>query len=526
MSYRTAKREVLSEKYPLFSGWFVDNVENIDMWPQYSPYLRNARPDWASVVQRPWHQLFATLTAWSYPKGIGSYLRANSANDVLVVRHNKDSDEKLVTITEAWVVTDINTSTFIASDNRMTFTNVGDVIYCMNGSDLFGKLNGTTYTRPTTWVASFAPSFSVIFNGCHWASWRSTNSNLVYKSVANNYEDFNSSGSDTFTFPEQITGLSVNNEALFYFTPNTISVTGFNDVVDQAWSLTFNNRPLQTKEGSVNNASIVTAWKNTYFVTPSNKISMIARGANINWFEVMELSERENAGISKIMSTLDPDQTDSFGYFLPKENLIKRHFKSYWNTFNDVCIVYSTLKLNNNFWVDTQKYFYDGIYFKGKNYTLSMIENKVFQDEYSNDDDGSAIPFEYHTKVFYMWDPTIKKILRESRTLLDINELAEVTQEIWLEWANADSKIIDIDNIEWTTGGIWTIMVWDEAIGAWATDDDYKETYILRTKWDLNKKWRTIQWRFRNSVIGSKVRLKAINPKIEYLDPLTTALTI
>jgi hypothetical protein len=62
-----------------------------------------------------------------------------------------------------------------------------------------------------------------------------------------------------------------------------------------------------------------------------------------------------------------------------------------------------------------------------------MIEEKVYQDEYSFDDEGSAIPFEYHTKEFYVADPTIKKILWESRTLLDINELAELTQEIWID---------------------------------------------------------------------------------------------
>ena len=53
----------------------------------------------------------------------------------------------------------------------MTFTNIGDVIYCFNGSDLMGKLSGTTYSTVTAAVpASFAPSFSVMFGGSHWAS--------------------------------------------------------------------------------------------------------------------------------------------------------------------------------------------------------------------------------------------------------------------------------------------------------------------------------------------------------------------
>ena len=68
-----------------------------------------------------------------------------------------------------------------------------------------GKLSGTTYTTVIASVpASFAPSFSVEFGGSHWASGWSANSNKVYKSVADNYEDFTGSGSDSFTFSEQI----------------------------------------------------------------------------------------------------------------------------------------------------------------------------------------------------------------------------------------------------------------------------------------------------------------------------------
>ena len=152
----------------------------------------------------------------------------------------------------------------------------------MNGSDNFGKLSGTTYTTPSTGIASFAPAFSVVFSGSHWASGWSTNSNKVYKSVADNYEDFSSTGSDSFTFSEQIVGLSANLQSLFYFTKNTISVTGVGDITDTAGTLTFNTRALNVKEGAVNNASIVEVGDATYFLSSSNAISKIARGTSIN----------------------------------------------------------------------------------------------------------------------------------------------------------------------------------------------------------------------------------------------------
>jgi hypothetical protein len=62
-----------------------------------------------------------------------------------------------------------------------------------------------------------------------------------------------------------------------------------------------------------------------------------------------------------------------------------------------------------------------------------MIEPKVYQDEINQDDEDAGIEFEYWTKEFYISEPTYKKILWETRTLLDINELAEPTQEIWID---------------------------------------------------------------------------------------------
>ncbi len=150
------------------------------------------------------------------------------------------------------------------------------------------------------------------------------------------------------------------------------------------------------------------------------------------------------------MSTLDIDQTASFGYYLPKENLIKWFFKTSGATFNDICIIYDMTK--DAFLVDSQKFFYDGLFFKGVNYTISMLEPKVYQDEYAQDDEDSPIPFEYWTKEFYISDPTYKKILWETRTLLDINELASLTQEIWIDGGLKDTKTVDIDNFNIAAG--------------------------------------------------------------------------
>jgi len=530
MSYESAIWLKLAEKEWVFSGWYVDNTLSINLAEYYSPYLRNARLDWQSIKIRPWHQIFAELTAWSYPKGIGSYLRTDPANDRLVIRHNQDTTEKLVTIEEDWTVLGIDTSTNIASDNRMFFQNVADVIYCMNGSDPFGMLSWTTYTTPSTGVNNFAPAFSVVFNSSHWAAGRPTNPNIVYKSVADDYDDFSGSWSDTFSFNETITGLSASTQALFYFTKNTISVTWPNDIQDTAGTITYTTRTLQTTEWASNNACIVEVWSNVYYLSSSNAINVIAQGANIYGYEIQDLSERKYQGISKLMQSLDKDQSSAFGYLLPWEMLIKWFFRSNGATFNDICVVYDITK--DKFLVDWQKYFYDGLFFKWKNYTLSNIEPKVYQDEYSQDDEGSPIPFEYRTKEYYISESTYKKILRESRLLLDINELATLTQTIWMDNRLVDTKVLNWEDVfidSW--GGIGTQEIWQYAIGTeWpeediSEDDDYTETYILRTAGNLNRIGRKIQRRYLCNSLAGKVRLKDLNAKVEIKPAIATNLT-
>ena len=524
MSYDTA-RPYNPEQ--VFSGWYVDNTPENSLNDKFSPYLRNARLDWTAIINRPGHTLFQTLTAWTYPRGIWSYLRSVSTNDRIIVRHNTDATHKLYTVEEDWTLTSIVTSTDIASDNRMNYLNIGDVIYCMNGSDDYGKLNWITYTTPSTWITNFAPSFAISFNGSCFASWWSTHSNIVYKSEWDNYEKFNWSGSDTFTFEENITWLAVNNQSLFYFTKNTISVTGKWDIQDIWGTINYLTRPLTVKEWAVNYSSIVNVGTNIYYWTPSNKISKIARGANIDWFEVQEISDRKYAWLDGIMKTLDLDQTDSFGYYLPENDLIKWFVKSINSTFNDVCIIYDVSK--DAFLIDDNKYFYWGVNFKGKNYTISMIEPKIYQDEYWSDDEDAAISFIYETKYFDLQVPQTKKELWSSDTYIAINDLASLTQQIIIDGNSIDTKIINSDNIPISISWIWTKSIWTYWVWTWwgySGDSWLYNIVIRRTKWDLQSKWYKVKFLFIDSEIWSKIRLETLSMRLEILPMEANNLTI
>lgn len=525
MSYEDAKWINLSEKEGVFSWWYVDNVSSLYLANKYSSYLRNARLDGQSIIIRPWHNLFATLTSWDYPRGIWAYYRTVSNNDRLIVRHNTDSTHKLYTIATDGTATSIDTSSDIVSDNRMTFLNVWDVIYCMNWVDDLWKLAWTTYTTPSTGISNFSPSFWVGFSWSFWASGWSDNPNTVYKSVADDYEDFSWAWSDSFDFEEQIWGLSENDQTLLVFTQTSISTIDLWDFDSTNGRITYNTSKLQTQEGTIYNSSIVTVWMNTYFLSPSNKISRIRRWYNVDWFEIENLSDRKYTGITEIMKTLDNDQSDSFAYFCQKENLIKWFVKTEDATFNDLCIVYDITK--DAFLIDEQKYFYGWVFFKGFNYTISNLEPKVYKDEFSQTDEWTAISFEYHTKDFYVTDPTYKKVLREARTLCFINELAELTQEIRMDWGEIDTKTIDKDNITLSIWWIWTSEVWTYSI--WDGDDndndELQEVTILRTKWNLNVIGKKIKLVYTCSSLAAKIRLEDITLNVEVKPGLSNNLT-
>jgi len=733
VSYSSAEYTELSKKAWIFSSWMIDNVQNINSDPSSSPYLKNARLDGESIVIRPWHDLFAQLTTWDYPRWIGSYLRDVPANDRLVVRHNQAytsayltgwtsatsvvatraavsdwafqitidwtalditwidftgnasmaiiattiqtairaetsstetvtrstdhfiissvdvTSSSAITVTTAWTagtdiswvwgttfmdcetavgtvtalltnklvtldtsatIVPINTAALIASDNNMQFVNVWDLIYCMNGSDNMCTLSDTTYTAVTSWFGtvsfselwlndlkfywcntshvfvitidaeatpdtfawtidgwgwaawvaitwgyqvlsnwmtikftntvghtdtaawtitttpSAAPSFGVTFNSSMFISWVTSNPNVVYKSVWDVYGDFSNIGSDQFTFGEPMTWIATVSEAIFFFTKNTIAITNTADITDTAGIISYTNRKLAVTEWAYNHKCIVSTGNDVYYLSSSLSINKLARGENIYWFETLPVSDRPYSGISKLMATIDPDQSKAFAYFEPDTKLIKRHFMSLGWAVNDIVVVYDTNK--NKFLHDTNVYYTDWVRFKWQNYTTSNTEAKVFLNEYGQDDEWSPIPFEYRTKEFFISEPTFKKIIRESRTLLDINELANCYQYIYTDGTLVDTKLVDSDNIPISSWGIATTTVGTSTIGTWwgtAVDDDYYEIDILRTKWNLNTKLKKVQRRWTEDTVAWKVRLKNVMPKIEIVTPYATNLT-
>lgn len=506
MSYQSSRYVRPDE---IFAGGYVDNTVNEYLGDKYSPFLRNARLEGHAIKIRPWHELFATLTSWDYPRGIWA------SSDYLLVRHNQGATQKLVRIDSDWTVTPVETAALIASDNRAYFSDTSDGLYFMNGVDRIGLFNGSTYAQLSD---NLTPWFGMVFAWSHWIAGGGLG-NQVRKSVADDFGDFSGTGSDTLSFQEDITGLEANNQTFYIFTKNTISAIGADDISVTGGTTTFNTRVVTSKEGATNNDSIVQVGYNIYYLTPSNKINQVARGQNLSGFEVIELSERKYKGIDNILDTLDPDQSNVWWEYYAKENIIKWFARTRGATFNDICIIYDISR--DAFLVDEQKYFFHGIISDFGNYTVSNIEPKVYLDEVNQDDDDDPIEFEYWTKEFDLWDPTRKKILWEMRTVVEVNELAELIQEIYIDWGLVDTRVIDRNDIVNIQAGIWGSAVAELSI--WEGTEQTvmtQEVNILRTKWNLNVKWRRIQLRYRCNTLAAEALLRDAQFRVEVLNPL------
>lgn len=171
-----------------------------------------------------------------------------------MVRYDTDATHKLVSVHPATgAQTSVATAGLITGTGRMNFVSSNDSLYCMNGVDLMGKLNGTTYTNP---VATYKPLFGAVFNNSLFIGGDPANPNKFYKSATNNPESFSGTGSDVFTAQYPVTGLATAGQTLYVFTKNTVDMINNNSIKQIASSLVYTSIPLEANEGAVVHPSI------------------------------------------------------------------------------------------------------------------------------------------------------------------------------------------------------------------------------------------------------------------------------
>lgn len=510
------------KKWPVFTGGLVTNSEANVIPYQNTPLAYNFRVNAGGISIRPWFYTFKTLTGtWSKAFGITNYTRVSSANNRLVFGYKADSTHYLTTLDSSGNQVDISTSTNITSENRMRFLPANDAIYCMNWVDSYGKLSWTTYTVPSTGIATFKPAFGVYWNNCGWVSGNTADPTKLYKSAANNLDTYGSTAwTDQFTSPYPISGLWVNQQSLYVFTRYSIDVFNTNSINQVASTLVYQSKPLEATEGCANHDLIVSVGKGIFYISPSNKVRMISPNS-FGMYDFTEVSHRAGNGITKTMEDLDPNQDGCFWYAIPKKQIICWHMKSKGATYNDTVIVYHYEY--DEWMVDTNKSFGGGTLFDSVPYTISAVNPTVFYDEVGTTDDDSPIQFRYDTKDIDLGDPTILKCLWMARTFIKISPKTKIYQRIYADGALVDEKLIDNTTIPQSKWGIGTLSIWSFAVGTeWYTDQLYN-TVIVRDKGYLRIKAKRFSFSYVSYESGSECLIQRLEPQMEQLHWLTTS---
>ena len=522
MSFLTAKDIQLSDKVEgrIFNWWIVDNIASNLIPYANSPYGRNFRCDWQWVDIRPWYTILWAKLGWTWatPFWISWYQRSDATLNRLIVGYKQDATHYLVSVATDWTQTPITTAWSITVENRMSFVNWWDNLYLMNGTDTYSKINWTTFTA-NVWTALWSnPRFGTFYNYSMWLAWSWTKSNEIYKSKTDNYEDFTVwwwSSADLITLTEPVTWIESNNQNLYIFTRNQIHVINDQTIRDVGWTLVYSSKALTTSEWAVNNECIVSYWNHTYFLSRSNKLKIISPQPWLWAFDVQELSHRLYRGIDNTMKTLDPDQSNAFAYVDTKNSLIKWHTKTLGSSFNNLVIVYNILW--DWFLIDNNKFFNNGCFFDWNSYTISALEDKIYQDEYWNTDDDMPIQFEYHSKDIDLWYPTQLKELWAYRLFLWMNDLATVTVQTYANWWLVDTLTLTSADVPLSIWWIGTQMIWTQSIWTeWFAWAPWLSNVIkVRQKGYLQVRATKFRFVFRCSSLWARILLQDLLPKME-----------
>jgi hypothetical protein len=522
VSFTSAKYVQLADKQgKVFSGGLIDSSPANLIPYKATPYARNFRTDGQGVKIRDG---FTNILSYSgtgdAPFGMTPYYR--TAGSRIIVGYKDDGTHFLNSINPStYAVTQIVTGANITSDARMNFVQVGDALYCMNGVDSYGKLaSGTTYTVPTSGVASFYPRFATYFNGSMFAAGVPSSRQTLYKSVTDNPDSFTAGDSDQLTLPDRIVGLSSGNQAVYVFGDTSVNMITTGSIKEISGALVYTSIPLEINESAASHETIASAGKAVYYLTKSNKIKRVTPNGTI-LYDVQELSHRQDKGITKTMGTLDNDQSDGFAVVVPSKNEIRWYLKTRGATHNDICISYNWEF--DAFYVDTNKAFYASCLLDNLVYAVGYYEKKVYQDDVGSTDDDSPIQFEYRTKILDLGSPTDLKELWQSRLHVGINANTELTQDIYADGGLINSYATPVDSnspVGIVSGGIGVSPIGTTPIGVVDYVDTLENVVIIKEKGELQVRARNFQFVYTCQSLAGQVYLQDLTPKLEMVDQL------
>ena len=363
------------------------------------------------------------------------------------------------------------TGTTFDEKEQTNFVVYNDFIFCLDGKNfpkVFDRKEGTFTILDTSKIASGAnPRFGTVFSANVYLAGGGENKNMLYiskgirKDTAQDSYDFAGNGSESLFFHSEIEAISSNKGRVYIFTEKTIEVLT-KDTVTVGSVTSRYTTPIAWENRVASSRSVVVADDRIFFFAKGNKVRALEFIPWVTDISVGDLSDRAGQSIQRFLDSLDEDQSSCFGYYNKEKKQVYFHLKEKWEPFNNVVLVYDVI--NDNFLIDTNKFFSDVDKCDGKYYAGSDTNGEIYLDDTGNMDNGQSILRERRNAPLSFWNPNIRKEFREVNIYGEIEDWASIDVEVLVDGISKFRGSIKGKSAE--MAGTWSESLWGSPYNA------------------------------------------------------------
>lgn len=354
---------------------------------------------------------------------------------------------------------------------QTNFVVYNDFVFCLDGKNfpkVFDRKEGTFTILDTSKIASGAnPRFGTVFSANVYLAGGGENKNMLYiskgirKDTAQDSYDFTGNGSESLFFHSEIEAISSSKGKVYIFTEKTIEVLT-KDTVTVGSVTSRYTTPIAWENRVASSRSVVVADDRIFFFAKGNKVRALEFIPWVTDISVGDLSDRAGQSIQRFLDSLDEDQSSCFWYYNKEKKQVYFHLKEKWEPFNNVVLVYDVI--NDNFLIDTNKYFSAVEKCDGKYYAGSDTNGEIYLDDTGNMDNGQPIVWERRNAPLSFGSPNIRKEFREVNIYGEIEDWASIGVEVLVDGISKFKG-----NIKWETAemaGTWSESLWGSPYNA------------------------------------------------------------
>ena len=447
-----------------------DTISRNKLPPEFLSIAQNCRiKDWC-LTKRPW-----TKTKVTFSDLIWNSKRITFNKTLYIVVDNHLYKVNLAD----WTKTDIWS---IWTTSEVTLLNYGKYIMIFTWLGYPYVYDGTTLTQTTSAtcpdanpiIADKFTWFTLMFGNKDWVD------NFLYISrpiTVDNPErcyDWVWTNSDKINYSCKWLWIRWTMSKAFIFTEDKIEYIDKNSLQTIWTGSTLISTPIGSGGQPASQRSIVAAWSMIFYLTKNNTINTVDYAPGTIEPAIGTVTNQVTLKITKYLSNLDKDQSQSFGSFNENTKEISWFLKKKNSLYNDTTLVYDLE--NKTRAVDKWKLFDDMVTVWSNTYACSSINASIIEDWIWLNDDNNPIEFMIQDTDFMAWTLEEKtwswrqtsgwlneNTNFEFRTLIDDNVVNLKT----LSWSSYSSQQNEIDpswigdkEIGWWPIA-WDLLDWD-----------------------------------------------------------------